>query len=188
MKKKISELILQIIPVMIGVYLGFVISNWGDQQKAKSQSIVLSKSIKNEIEINKEKLQNVLDYHKILRDSSRFYLSNSFTKPLIKPPNFFRGIQTSTLSESAYISGTQTGIISEFEMNKIQNLSQLYTFQKEYNEYTKMTLEGLINLDFDDNEKSIKKILQFISITMTDIVLKEELLIAEYDRIQNELK
>jgi len=119
MKKKISELILQIIPVMIGVYLGFVVSNWGDQQKRKSQSIVFVINIKNEIEINNDKLQSVIDYHKILRDSSRFYLSNSSIKPLTKPPNFFRGIQTSTLIESAYNTGNQTGIISEFEMNKI---------------------------------------------------------------------
>ena len=188
MKKKIAELILQIIPVMIGVYLGFLVSNWGDQQKRKNQSIIFVKSIVNEIDINNDKLQNKIDYHKMLRDSSNFYLSNYPTKALIEFPDFFRGIQTSTLIESAYNTGNLTGIISEFEMKKIQSLNQLYTNQKEYNEYAKMTLEGFLNSDFDDNDKSIRKILQFISFTMTDIVIKEDLLIAEYNKIQNELK
>lgn len=188
MKKKISELILQIIPVMIGVYLGFVVSNWGDQQKRKSQSIAFVNNIKNEIEINNDKLQNVIDYHKMLKDSSRFYLSNFSSKPTNKLLDFFKGIQTSTLIESAYNTGNQTGIISEFEMNKIQSLNQLYAYQKEYNEYINMTLSGLINSSFEDDEKSTKKILQFISITMTDIIIKEELLISEYHRVQNELK
>lgn len=188
MKKKISELILQIIPVMIGVYLGFAISNWGDQQKRKSQSIIFFKNIKNEIEINTDKLQNVIDYHKMLKDSSRFYFNNFSNKPVDKLLDFFKGIQTSTLIESAYNTGNQTGIISELEMNKIQNLNQLYAYQKEYNEYIKMTLSSLINSDFEDNEKSVKKILQFISITMTDIIIKEELLITEYNKVRNEIK
>ena len=188
MKNKILELILQIIPVMIGVYLGFVVSNWGDQQKRKSQSVVFVKNIKNEMEINTNKLQNVIEYHKMLKDSSRFNLSNFNSNSIDNPLNFFKGIQASTLIESAYNTGNQTGIISEFEMNKLQNLNQLYAYQKEYNEYIKMTLSGLINSDFEDTEKSTKKILQYISITMTDIIIKEEQLIIEYSKVQNELK
>ena len=43
MKKKIGEILLQIIPVMIGVYLGFVLSNWSETNKTKSQTELLRK-------------------------------------------------------------------------------------------------------------------------------------------------
>lgn len=185
MKKKITELIIQIVPVMIGVYLGFVVSNWGDLKKRKNQKVVFIKIIKNEIKHNKEKLENIVDYHKILRDSSMFYLNNF---SINKPPAFFRGIQTSALLESAYDIGNQTGIISEFEMDNILVLNQLYSTQKEYNEYIKIALAGIINSDFNGKEESIRKILQFVAISMTDIVYKEEYLIAEYDKIQNIIK
>jgi hypothetical protein len=183
MKKKTFDLILQIIPVMIGVYLGFVISNWGEDRKKEKQSEVFIKNIRSEMSLNKEKLLSVIDYHKILRDSSRFYLINQATYNLNKPPDFFEGIRTEALLESAYSTGIQTGIISELDLNRIQKLNQLYAYQKEYNEYIKITLEGLISMDFDNNEKSIKKILQFISISMADIVVKESQLIKSYDNI-----
>lgn len=146
----------------------------GGPTKEKNSKCHFCKKHKNEIEINHDKLLNVIDYHKMLRDSSKFYLNNLSSKPIINILDFFKGIKTSTLIESAYITGNQTGIISEFEMNKAQNINQLYTYQKEYNEYIKMTLSGIINSDFDASEKSVKKILQFTSITMTDIIIKEE--------------
>jgi len=37
---------------MIGVYLGFVISNWQDSQKRKTQSQILVDNIQMEIETN----------------------------------------------------------------------------------------------------------------------------------------
>lgn len=185
MKKKTIDLILQIIPVMIGVYLGFVISNWGEDRKKEKQSEVFVNNLISEINLNKAKLQSVIDYHKILRDSSRFYINNQATHSLSTQPDFFKGIRTETLLESAYNTGIQTGIISELDLNRVQTLNQLYAYQQEYNEYIKITLAGLINMDFDNDEKSIKKILLFISVSMTDIIIKEQLLIDSYDNILN---
>ncbi len=143
MKKKLFELIMQIIQVMIGVYFGFVISNWGEQQKNISKSRVLNENIKKEMSINKSKLDAVIEYHKILRDSSSVYLRKFSKNKLDKPPAYFKGVQTPTLIESAYNTGIQTGIITIFEIDKIQALNQLYIFQKEYNKFKDIVLERI---------------------------------------------
>lgn len=69
MKKKIGEIILQIIPVMIGVYLGFIVSNWSETNKTNSQTELIRKNIVAEIKSNKSKIKQVLEYHVMIRDS-----------------------------------------------------------------------------------------------------------------------
>lgn len=179
MKKKILDILIQIIPVMIGVYLGFVVTNWGEAQKKKSQTKIFLENVRIEMESNRQKLESVIDYHEMLRDSSRIY----GRKRLAEVPNYFQGIRVQSLVESAYTTGNQTGIINELGLNNIQRLNQLYTSQGEYNEMIKMLLNSLITMDFSENEMAMKQILRFLSITMTDLVIKEEQLINEYTRV-----
>lgn len=178
MKRKLGDIILQIIPVMIGVYLGFVISNWQDNQKRTTQSQTLVDNIKSEIETNKYMIESVIEYHKMVRDSSRHF-ANSET--IIKKPTFFEGTRTRQLSGSAYNTGVQTGIINELPLHKIQVLNNLYNFQDFNNEYSKMIMNGLITMDFTESDDAIKKIASYLSLTMTDIVIQENHLLELYE-------
>ena len=187
MKNKITDLIIQIISVMIGVYLGFVVSNWSESQKMIKKSESFLNNIVIEIKSNKKRLVGIIDYHVMLKDSSRYYLSGDETTSIEESTAFFKGLQTSTLVESAYKTGVQTGIVSELELNIIQNLNQLYTYQDEYNEYHKISLEAMINMDFSRNKESIQRILQLISLSMADITIKEQQLIKEYDAILKQI-
>ena len=123
MKNKITDLIIQIISVMIGVYLGFVVSNWSESQKMIKKSESFLNNIVIEIKSNKKRLEGIIDYHVMLKDSSRYYLSGDETTSIEESTAFFKGLQTSTLVESAYKTGVQTGIVSELELNIIQNLN-----------------------------------------------------------------
>ncbi|MCR9182520.1 MAG: hypothetical protein NXH73_06310 [Flavobacteriaceae bacterium] len=185
MKRKLGDIILQIIPVMIGVYLGFVISNWQDNQKRSTQSQILVDNISLEIETNKRIIEGVIEYHKMLRDSSRYYANLDIYN---KKPTFFQGTRTQQLSSSAYSTGIQTGIINELPLKKIQTLNNLYNFQDYSNEFGKMLMNGLINMDFSDTSEGIKKIASFLSITMTDIVIQEQHLLELYEETNKILK
>jgi hypothetical protein len=46
MKKRMGDLILQIIPVMIGVYLGFVVSSWAENRKVGQNQFSLLKILR----------------------------------------------------------------------------------------------------------------------------------------------
>lgn len=185
MKKKIGELAFQIIPVMIGVYLGFLLSDWSQSKMKEQQSELLIENLLVEIETNKGILKNVIDYHVMLRDSSTYY-SNPNVK--IGKRGFFRGTSIIKLTNGAFNTGVQTGIINEFSIDKIQAINQLYTLQDDYNEFADIMMASLINKEFSENEEDLRKIVRFLSVTMTDVVLKEEYLINEYEAIYTLLK
>ena len=190
MKKKLGDIFIQIIPVMIGVYLGFLVTDWADGNKRNSQMKSLVDNIVLEIENNHQKVKYVNEYHKTLLDSSQFY-SNPQNKTAIGngklqgKPSFFKGTQIINLTSSAYNTGIQTGIINELPIEKIQALNQLYTFQETYNEYGKMLMTSFINKDFSSDKMDIQNIASFLSITMSDIVVQEELLIENFKKVHN---
>lgn len=185
MKKKIGELLFQIIPVMIGVYLGFVVSDCAGNQQKRKQSELLTQNLLSEVEMNETKLKYVVEYHEMLRDSSRIFASadNGAARP-----RFFKGTRIMKLNSSAYDTGIQTGVINELSIDKIQALNNLYTLQGDYNEFSVIMMSSLINKDFSDREEDMKKIARFLSITMTDIVIKENDLLQGYEDIKQILK
>ncbi len=184
MKKKIGDILLQIIPVMIGVYLGFVVSNRADTSNRKVQTDIFMSTLLSEMESNKQKVESVVAYHEMVRDSSQYY-SNPQVKAI--RPGFFKGTRTLKLSNSAYHTGLQTGIINALSISQIQAINQLYTTQNDYNEYSNMLLAGLINRDFSDNEESMKAIARYLAITMTDVVIKERDLLKGYTNLKEVL-
>jgi len=185
MKKNIKEILIQIIPVMIGVYLGFLVTNWSTRKQEKARSEFLVENIIKEIEINEKLLKNVIEYHTMLRDSSRYYSREvvEFNKP-----QFFEGTRIIKLSNSAYNTGIQTGIINELPLDKIQSINQLYTYQNDYNEFGNLIMASVLNFDLSDNPNDMKKIARFLSVTMTDIAIKENDLIEGFRKVKLKLQ
>lgn len=183
LKPAASYLVMQVIPVMIGIYLGFVVSNWGEQRKATRESKQLLQTILAEVELNQQQITAVIDYHRRLKDSCRHYLAH----PLTGPPVFFEGTRTTSLLKSAYQSGLQTGLLSYLPLKKVQLLNQVYTLQDDYTTYGKNITSTLIAMDFDDDPRHIRKILQMLSMTMTDVVIQEEQLLELYHMLLNNL-
>ncbi|MCT8340754.1 hypothetical protein MG296_11865 [Flavobacteriaceae bacterium TK19130] len=177
--KYLGSLLLQIIPVMIGVYLGFLVTDCSSEKQTNEKRNALVKNISAELTSNKNRLEQVVDYHRMVRDSVRYYLQHP--KP-ISGPGFFRGTNTMTLPRSAFETGIQTGIINELSIDKIQALNTTYTHQDSYNEFGMLMLQGLITMDFDESKESIEKIFRYLSISMTDVVIKEEDLLKQYDK------
>ena len=183
-KRIMREIVLQIIPVMIGVYLGFVVSDWADARKRDGQARLFVESIRSEIESNREILNLVRDYHLMLRDSSQAYASGQGGGK----PRFFEGTRMMKLGNSAYQTGIQTGIINELPLGKIQALNTLYTFQNDYNEFGTLMMASLIEKDFSDDPEDIRKIARFLAVTMTDVVIKERDLLRDFDALLDSLE
>lgn len=183
MKDKFKDLVIQIISVMIGVFLGFLISNWSETKKDNKKTEVVLNSIKAEMQNNKSKIEKVIGYHRTLRDSARFYLNQEYVGS--KRPTFFRGVNTVILNNSAFDTGIQTGLLTNIPVEKIQKLNNIYSRQKSYQEFSNLLISGLITMDFDENEKAMKRILMYLSISMTDVVIKEEQLLESFASIED---
>lgn len=175
-----KELLLQIIPVMIGVYLGFVVSNWSERSQKRQQTQVLVENLLSEIETNQQTIGRVMDYHKTVLDSSIHY-----THPgqKIEKPTFFVGLRIMKLNNSVYQTGIQTGIINELPLEKIQAINRVYTIQKDYDEFRNLILANWFTQDFSGSEEGLRKLARLLSVTFPDIVGFEERLMDGYGRL-----
>ena len=175
MKNKTGDLFIQIISVTIGVFLGFAISNWSESKKETQKFNSIIKNLTSEIQSNKTKIEEVIEYHQMLRDSSSFYLNK---KELTNfKPNFFKGVNTLSFDNSVYQTAIQTGLFNDLNIQKSQAINNIYTKQRAYEEFSNLLLSGLISMDFEPNEKSSRRIAIYLSISMTDIVYKESQLL-----------
>ncbi|NMM47911.1 hypothetical protein [Marinigracilibium pacificum] len=179
MKSKINDLLIQVISVTIGVFLGFAISNWSEVRKETNKYNSLIENVESEIQSNKIKIEKVIDYHRMVRDSTRFYMMKKDLKGF--KPGFFNGVNTLSFSNSAFQTGIQTGVFNKIDLNKIQAINDVYTKQRAYEEYSNILLSGFITMDFIDNDESNWKIATFLSISMNDVVIKEEQLLKSID-------
>lgn len=136
------------------------------------------------METNQERLEGIVDYHTMVRDSSQIYSDPSFP---IKKANFFRGTRVSKLVSSAYETGIQTGVINELSLDELQAINSLYTFQKDYNAYGGIILSSLINKDFSSEEEDMRKVARFLYVTMTDVVALENGLIGAFKETKGKL-
>lgn len=91
MKKRIVEVLFQIVPVMIGVYLGFLVTDWANGRERRRDAAILRNNLQIEMSDNHRRLANVLPYHRMLLDSFQrprdLFLRGS-------SPSFFRGLRT----------------------------------------------------------------------------------------------
>ncbi len=181
--KTLSKLAFQIIPVMIGVYLGFLVSDWSANKQQNAKKKILVQNIIAEVRNNQANINSVVTYHEMLRDSSGYYSALNTSKI----PTFFKGVNTSNLANSAFETGIQTGLLNELPIDKIQLLNRVYTAQKSYDNFCNLLLSGLISLDFSENEASIKKLLQYLSISMSDVSYKERKLLKDYEEVLTNL-
>lgn len=182
---RLAELSFQIIPVMLGVFLGFLVSNWSENIKNQSKADLFQRNLVAEIKSNRERLEEVESYHIQLLDSARHYSRAGIS---IENTDFFKGVQSAMLTNSAFDTGIQTGLINELPFEDIQLVNQTYTLQENYNEFFKLILTGLIGMDFDDSEAAKKRFFRFIALAMADIVVTEKELLRHYDKLLKEIE
>lgn len=187
-KRKMGELLFQIIPVMIGVFLGFLVSSWAESSRNEEKTELFVQNLIAEIESNKSRIDNVYDYHVMLKDSVQHYVARSYKDDQVKTPTkpkFFKGIRMFPLMDSAYDTGIQTGLINGLSLEQIQKINQVYTLQKFYNGYHDNMMTGFMN---QDPLKDLDRMVRFLAVSMTDVVLREQELRAQYEELLNELQ
>lgn len=184
-KATFGKIILEMFAIMFGVYLGLLATQWNEHRKDLQEKEQSRLNLIEEMQANRMRLSKVIDYHEMLRDSSWYYYNNPSS--VKERPTFFKGLQISSLPDGAY----QTAILSEsinlFSQKSIRNLSNLYTFQRDYNEFAKLALSGLITQDMM-REDNMMQLARYIGITMTDIINMERSLMKSYEEMEKKLQ
>ncbi len=181
------KFIREMIPVMLGVYFAFVLSDYSEARKTANQFKEYKQLIKKEVSQNLDNINPTYEYHK------------SFKEDLIQianhkdPYNHYldyqmKGLRPGFVSSSAYQTGIQTGIIQEFDLDMIQQINNIYTYQSKYDDYNKSLLSGFINKELPQNSTEVKSIASNLIMSMNDIIISERNLIEYYEALIDKLE
>lgn len=187
MKKGILNFLNQIIPVMIGVYLGFALNNFGEEQKLKRQTNAYKEMLKIELEENILAIDKVKPYHLDLSTNFREILKSS---DIVDEFNSFKfmGLQPGFVNRGAFDTGIQTGIIQDFNLTVIQKLNKLYALQGVYTRYNENMINSFSTQKFPETEDEIKSMLRVMTMNMNDIHTFESDLLESYKDILKDLE
>ena len=186
MKKHLINIIVQMIPVMIGVVLGFMISNYGENQKIKKRHAQYVELLKNEIKQNLSIIENCIPYHVQLReDFKKFEKSDNLIEDFSSYT--LKGLRPGNVDRSAFETGIQSGIIQEFSLDKIQKINKLYSIQKSYTTFNISMIEALLMQKYPETESDIRGMTSNIVMNMNDVLPKEYALQEVYTLMLEEL-
>ncbi|MEM9849604.1 MAG: hypothetical protein AAF847_17075, partial [Bacteroidota bacterium] len=156
--KGIFKYLIELLLVVVGVFLGIYVSEIrGDEQtrKQKAQSISY---ITEEVINNKSKLERSIKYHRSIKteidsiaqllteeDMFEHYIGNDiFRHNEIKG---WKGIGVNYLESTAFEAAKISGIITEYDIEIVKEISTIYNYQAEYLEFGNSILKRMINMN-----------------------------------------
>ena len=164
-----SNLLMQMVPVMIGVYLAFALNNFGEDQKLKSQQATFRVMLQNEIKENLNTVEKAYPYHQKLATDFVDILNSRNLKESFNAYEL-RGLKPGFVNRSAFDTGLQTGIIQEFDLNLVQKLNRLYAYQDNYKNYNETMINALISRKFPETESEIKSAIISLNMSLKDVL------------------
>ena len=186
MKKILVSVLSQIIPIMIGVYLGFALNNFGESQKLNRKLDTYTEMLKNEISDNLDQVQGVQEYHVSLGEDFQKLLRSEDLTTAFREYTFM-GLKPGFVNNSAYNTGIQTGIIQEFPLEQIQSINRLYTLQNRYTTFNDNLISTFMSQKFPETESEIRSMLISMVMNMNDIRGFESELVGFYSDILEEI-
>lgn len=188
--------LIELLIVAFGVFLGIMISSYQSQKKTEKNIEKSIGFIRQELKSNSQKLENSIAYHFQIRksfDSIKTHFPNNLAMENYFSQNTFRhnkipgwnGLGTARMDNIAFESAKISGIFQEMDIEEVQAISLAYSF---FNSYTKFS-EGLMEklLAIDSNTKVVDVIMIF-EVMGSDIIMTEERLKNQTDKIYSQLE
>ncbi len=189
--KSIIKYLVEIIIVAFGVFLGVYFSNVNADNKTKIEKAKSLSIIVKELEHNQKLLEKHIDYHeniKVQIDSVSNYVNekdkySSFTTSTFKHNELkgWNGFLYARLENTAFESAKISGVMKEYDIELIQEISRIYTMQQTYVDFG----SSILNKAFQTNSNT--KVVDFIGIIelmTSDLLMLEKKLFA---RLKNNI-
>lgn len=162
--KQIKDLIFQLIPVAVGVYLGILGGNYNEQKRHQNAQEELLTNIALELKSNQEKLQFAYDYHVLIGEKVDSMINNSSREKL--DSSFFgiggffaipgwRGVALPPLERSVFESGIIGNLMSGMDFPTLNKISKTYNLQKEYKDITQTITNKIIAATINQTTESM---------------------------------
>ena len=167
--------------IVVGILLALYLQNKNEEKKIAETVRTSVNMLKDEILTNKRAIDNVKDYHIMIRDTLEIMKLPESEADADNALGFWRGMRTPRLQNAAFQTSIQSGVGKEFNPELLKSLNSLYTYQDSYNEFTSQTTQIFFNSDFSDFTQ-FNKIMSSIAITMRDLYWYELELTEMFDR------
>ncbi len=168
----------EIVLVVIGILIALQINNWNENKKINRSINTTLTLLKDEIMTNRNKINQVKDYHVMVRDTLQKIDMPKTKEGIGKALTFWKGMRTPRLQDAAFQTSIQSGIGKEFDPELLKNLNNLYTYQDSYNNFTNQSAQIFFNADFTD-VTSFGKMMASVQMTMNDLYFFER----EFDNL-----
>ena len=193
-KNYLLQMLNQFIPVILGVFLGILASNWNTDRVQEAEQEEFVRNIYLELQSNKSKMEESLSYRKSIFSSAKKVRKE--LDPKILEAGFWsvghwkhlpgwEGVKVPTLENSVYQSGVMTNALSGLDFKIINSIARSYNYQDEYKQWAeRKIIEKLDNMPSD--------ITTFEALSMIepwyDIISLEQNLIRQYEQTLEILK
>lgn len=183
--------------IVFSVLFALFIENYVGNLKIRQNKQLGLERIKMELERNDKILSDWINLHQKISDrlakSSRG--SDSLKNALLKHNSFNFGVLTDNkqivntiLTNTAWETAKSTGLISEFDFELIEHLTQVYSLQSTV---VNTTLQKIIQVYFDENSHDMNRLditLKPLDILFHELVGQEKLLASVYTSTIKNLK
>lgn len=193
-KDHLIGLLNQFIPVVLGVYVGILASNWNEHRVQKAEQKEFIENIKREIATNKIKLEETLVYQKSIVTSARQARKDLDREVLDK--EFWNaghwklipawdGLNIPRFENSVHMSGIMINAMAGMKFKNINTISRSYNHQEDY----KLFAQRLIfdNLTQLQSQVTTNEVFDKIEV-WTDVINMGENLLEQYNQTLNHLE
>ncbi|WP_436515088.1 hypothetical protein [Ekhidna sp. To15] len=184
MKKTAYDILMGIIPVMIGVYLGIFFNNQNEEKKQDELRNQIFESLLVENQSNLESLQESVAYFAMLKDSSSYILSNDLP---YKQFSFWKGLNPPELSNTAFQTAQVTNILPGISIGMLQALSKTYDGQDDLQDLGNAYFLSVTN-KIGSNNFDNTKFLIILENYSFDMMVAEQALVKEIENLIELLK
>lgn len=191
-QKRIFQYLLDLLIVVFGVFLGMYASeiqskNRINREKSKSISFIVE-----ELLSNKASLERSIAYHQsikvkidsisnILTEENKFekYFGNRvFRHTEIEG---WRGVQVANFEHTAFEAAKISGIIKEYDIAFIKDISSLYTYQEKYTEFGNSILSRMINLT---SSSTVLDAFGSLELMVVDLLQFETFILTKFEKLE----
>ena len=192
--KRIFKYLIEFLIVAFGVFLGVYASELQNEKKIKIEKEKSISYITEELENNKDRLEESIKYHQLIKteidsiiktldekDLFTIYIGNkSFQHNEIKGWN---GVRVANLENTAFEAAKISGIIKEYDIKYIQNISKIYKHQETYSEFGNSVLTKMINLN---SSTKVVDMASAIELMTSDLLNYEKAKLEAIEKIERE--
>lgn len=175
MKKATYDIIMGILPVMIGVYLGIYFNNQNESNKQAELKNQVFKNLLVECQSNLNMLQESQAYFELLHDSSRAYQKKIESYQQF---SFWKGLNPPELSRTAFKTAEVTNTLPDISIDLLQSLSRVYSGVEELEELGDAYFFSVVTKTGDPNFSN-KQYLIILENYAYDMLVSEEILTRE---------